>query len=182
MSKTFLFQTTQFSKNYQFSSIWPIDRALSGATTPDQSWPGSDGNEGVLRIPQSSSITGTSTSDCLISYPGHLLGGVLPVCRETVGVFNSYSRRAISLEDVEDAVFVEQPQKSWGLVIRDPRVITVSGKDYGSIQADLFVLLLMSVVSHMLILSAKCTARLCKSLLDFLLNLGIQVGEPMDYT
>ena len=25
--------------------------ALSGATTPDQSGPGSDGNEGVLRIP-----------------------------------------------------------------------------------------------------------------------------------
>ena len=28
------------------SSIWPIDKALSGATTPDQSGPGSDGNEG----------------------------------------------------------------------------------------------------------------------------------------
>ena len=30
-----------------------------------------DGNEGVLRIPQSSSIAGTSPSDCLVSYPGH---------------------------------------------------------------------------------------------------------------
>ena len=29
----------------QFSSIWPIDRALSGATTPGQSGPGSNGNE-----------------------------------------------------------------------------------------------------------------------------------------
>ena len=37
--------------------------------------PGSDGNEGVLCIPQSSSITGTSPSDCLVSYPGHSLGG-----------------------------------------------------------------------------------------------------------
>ena len=48
---------------------------LSGATTPGQSIPGSDGNEGVLRIPQSSSIAGTSPSDCLVSYPGHSLGG-----------------------------------------------------------------------------------------------------------
>ena len=46
--------------------------ALSGATTPGQSGPGSNVNEGVLRIPQSSSITGISPSDCLVSYPGHL--------------------------------------------------------------------------------------------------------------
>ena len=46
---------------------------LSGATTPGENRPGSDSNEGVLRIPQSSSITGTSPSDCLVSYLGHLL-------------------------------------------------------------------------------------------------------------
>ena len=34
----------------QVSSIWPIDRALSGATIPGQSGPGNNGNEGVLRI------------------------------------------------------------------------------------------------------------------------------------
>ena len=39
-------------------SICPIDRTLSGATTPGQSGPGSDGNDGVLHFPQSSSITG----------------------------------------------------------------------------------------------------------------------------
>ena len=44
---------------------------LSGATTPSQSEPGSDGNEGVLRIPHSSRITGASPSDCLVSYLGH---------------------------------------------------------------------------------------------------------------
>ena len=38
------------------SSIWPIEKALSCATTPRQGEPGSDGNEGVLRIPKSSSI------------------------------------------------------------------------------------------------------------------------------
>ena len=34
------------------SSIWPIDRTLSGVTTPGQSGPGSDGNEGVLCNPK----------------------------------------------------------------------------------------------------------------------------------
>ena len=60
----------------QFSSIWPIDRTLSGATTPRQGGPESDGNEEVLRISKSSSITEASPSDCLVSYPGHLLAGV----------------------------------------------------------------------------------------------------------
>ena len=56
------------------SSIWPIDRTLSSATTSGQSGPESDGNERVLWIPQSSSITGASASDCSVSYPGHSLG------------------------------------------------------------------------------------------------------------
>ena len=69
------------------SSIWPIDRTLSGATTLDQCWPGSNGNERVLHIP------GVSLSDCLVLYPGHLLGGVvLPFCRDAVGIFYSSSR------------------------------------------------------------------------------------------
>ena len=62
MSKQFYFK--QFE---QFSSIWPIDNTLSGATTPGQSRPGSDANNGVLRIPQSYSITWASPSDCLVS-------------------------------------------------------------------------------------------------------------------
>ena len=53
--------------------------SLSGATTPGQSGPGSNGNEGVLRIPQSSSITGTSPLDFLVSYQEHsLVGGSYP--------------------------------------------------------------------------------------------------------
>ena len=47
-------------------------RTLTGATIPGQSRPGRD--EGVFHIPQSSSITGTSPSDCFVSYPGHSLG------------------------------------------------------------------------------------------------------------
>ena len=63
----------------------------SGATTMGQSEPGSDGNEGVLRIPQSSSITRTSPSDCLVSYPGTPIGEVSLLCRGAVGVFYSCS-------------------------------------------------------------------------------------------
>ena len=40
---------------------------MSGATIPGQSGPGSNGNEGVFRIPQNSRITGASLSDCLVS-------------------------------------------------------------------------------------------------------------------
>ena len=48
------------------SSIWPIDMTISGATTLGQSGPGSDGNEGVLLIPQSFSFTEASPSDSLV--------------------------------------------------------------------------------------------------------------------
>ena len=89
MLKIAQFQTIKFSISTQFTSIWPIDRALSGATIPIPSEPGSDGNKGVLRIPESSSITGTSPSDCLVSYPGHLLWGggrltPLPKCSRRI--------------------------------------------------------------------------------------------------
>ena len=59
-----------------------MDRVLPGATIPGQSRPGSNGDEGVVRIPQSPSITGTSPSDCLVSYPGHSLGGSYPSAKE----------------------------------------------------------------------------------------------------
>ena len=68
MSKTVLFQAIQFSIKTQFSSVWLIDRTLSVPTSLSQSWPGSHGNKGILWILQSSSITRTSPSDCLVSY------------------------------------------------------------------------------------------------------------------
>ena len=91
MSKTVLFRAIQFSMSTQFSSIWPLDRTLSGATTPGQSGLGSCDNEGVLRIPKNSRITGASPSDCLVSYLGLLLEGILPLCRDAIGVFYSSS-------------------------------------------------------------------------------------------
>ena len=50
------------------NSIKSIDRTQSGVTTPDQREPGSDGNEEVLRIPQSSRIARASPWDFLVSY------------------------------------------------------------------------------------------------------------------
>ena len=85
---------TQFNcqklKKPQFSFIWPIDKTLSCATTPSQSGLGSNGNEEVLRILPNSSITGTS--DCLVSYPGHSLEGILPLWRGAVSAFYRPSR------------------------------------------------------------------------------------------
>ena len=78
--KTVLFQGIQFNISTQLSFILPTGRTILGATTPGQSGPRSNGNEEVLCILQSSSITRTSPLDCLVLYPGHTLGGVLPLC------------------------------------------------------------------------------------------------------
>ena len=50
--KTVLFLLIQFSISIHFSSIWPIDRTLSVATTRGLSGGGIYANEGVLRIPK----------------------------------------------------------------------------------------------------------------------------------
>ena len=64
------------------SSIWPIDSTLSGAATPGQSGPGSNGNEEVHHIPQMS-MAGALPSECFASYSEHLLVVVV------VGSYNS---------------------------------------------------------------------------------------------
>ena len=45
-------------------SVWPIDGTLRGPTKLSQSGPGSNSNEGILHIPQSS-WTGASPSDAV---------------------------------------------------------------------------------------------------------------------
>ena len=93
MSKTVPFRTIKFSISTQFSSFWPIGRTLSGVTTPGQSVPGSDVNKGILSISGSSSISGDSAADCLVSYQDTRWGGgVSPLCREAVGVLYCPSR------------------------------------------------------------------------------------------
>ena len=64
------------------SSIWPIDRILSGATTPGQSRPGSDGK-----------LEGWSLTIRLFSVINRTIVGweVLPLRRNAVGVFYSPS-------------------------------------------------------------------------------------------
>ena len=64
---------------------------LSGTTILGQSGHGSDGNEGVPCILQSSSIIDASPSDCLVS-SRTLIKGVLLLCRDSVNVFYSPSR------------------------------------------------------------------------------------------
>ena len=59
-------EKTVKSRKHDLVLFNPWIGPLSGAATPDQSGPGSDGNKGVLRIPQSSSITGTSPSNSLV--------------------------------------------------------------------------------------------------------------------
>ena len=61
---------------------------LSSATNPGQNEPVSDGNKGVLRIPQCSSLTGASPSGCLVS----LVERDLPLCRDAIRVFCSPTR------------------------------------------------------------------------------------------
>ena len=67
----------------------------------DQSGPGSNGNERVLHIPQSFR-TGALPSDGLVQNPEYLLWEkwVLPLCRDTVGVF--YSSSPLDCYDNED--------------------------------------------------------------------------------
>ena len=73
-------------------SLWPIERTLSGVATPGLRGPRINANERVLCIPQSSSITGASLSDCLISYPGQSLPGRFTPLQGYSRYFNSPSQ------------------------------------------------------------------------------------------
>ena len=72
---------SQFNVSHLFANILfdlthqnvPVRRYHS----PGQSGPESNGNEGVLYIPQISKV-GALPSDCLMSYPGHSLGDSYP--------------------------------------------------------------------------------------------------------
>ena len=74
-----LFLTIQFIISHLFAPSLNVKhsylthRTISSATTLGQSGPRSTGNEEVLHFLQSPNITGASPSDCLVSYPGHLL-------------------------------------------------------------------------------------------------------------
>ena len=111
------FNVSHFFAQWSNSSIWPIDRTLSVATTQCQRGSGSNNNDGVFCIPQSPK-TGDPPSDGLVSKPGHSLrrsyssvelqsaystvpadwaighslAGVLPLCRDAAVLFYCPSR------------------------------------------------------------------------------------------
>ena len=61
-------------KQFKCLSTLDVKQFYLTHSTPSlgQNGPVSDGNEGVLCTPQSSNIIGTSPSDNLVSYTGHL--------------------------------------------------------------------------------------------------------------
>ena len=99
-----------------YSSIWPIDRTLTGATTPGQSGPGSDGNEEVLYIPQSSS------DDGLVSYIRTLVGWVSYPFTEMQSVYSTPPQPTDLMRVMEISITVGAPgtvlkgleKRTWG--------------------------------------------------------------------
>ena len=77
-------------RKWLISSIWLIDETLTGTTNPGKSWSGSNANEGVLHLPQSSR-TRASPSDGLVSYHDTLIGGMFLICRDAISIFYSTS-------------------------------------------------------------------------------------------
>ena len=103
-------------------------KKLACAATTGQGELRRDGIEEVFLISQSTCITGASPSDCFASYPGHLLGEVLPsaemqlvystspakwatrtligggltLCRDAVGVF--YIPREVGKDDLQNVM------------------------------------------------------------------------------
>ena len=95
-TETVPFQTIQFSITTQFSS-----------TNPGQCAPGSDGIKRVLRIPQSSSITGTSLSDCQCHIHNiRWLCGLIPMQRG--------SRSILQLQPTGQIGFPVEPEDMFG--------------------------------------------------------------------
>ena len=91
--QTVLFQTIQFNASNLFAqfkcqTVWPIDRTLLGATTPGQSGPGSDDNEAYSAFPKAPALL-ESHQQTFSVIPGYSLEGVLPLCRDAVGIFYS---------------------------------------------------------------------------------------------
>ena len=79
--------------------------ALPGAIILGHCRPGSNDNEGMLSISESPSITGTSPSDCIESYPGHyFLCGVSYPFAEMQSVYSTapadWAKIGCRLEDI----------------------------------------------------------------------------------
>ena len=60
----------------------------------------------MLRIPQNSSITGTSPSDCLVSYQDTHWGGASPLCRGS-SVYSTAPANYAKLHSITNSIFVK---------------------------------------------------------------------------
>ena len=69
------------------SSIWTRDRIQSEANTPIQNGPGSDVNEGIPCILQTPALLELHNQIVLYQIKDTRCSGVLPLWRDTVGVF-----------------------------------------------------------------------------------------------
>ena len=128
---------------------------LSSATTPGQCGPGSDGNEGVLRIPQNSSITVPSPSDCLVSYPGFSWMGVLPLCRGVVSIFYSSSqlgkRHNCSLLNIYTSallLYLYQHHKKISIASFRIRTWVANSTSYNNNYYIMIVMVILCIQSH----------------------------------
>ena len=119
-----------------YSSIWPIDRILSGATTPTQS----------------ARIAGVSLSDCFMSYLGHsLVRRIFPLCRDAVVLFYSPSwldsyflvyipyRNTVFLVDIDNSPY------TWLNNLNDIR--THQGLFYANMWGNRFLCTFISTIS-----------------------------------
>ena len=62
--------------------IWPIDRTLTGTTTPEQRGPWSNGSKGVLHTPLELQMPSLIIKYSYLSYPRQpFRGEVLPLCK-----------------------------------------------------------------------------------------------------
>ena len=108
------------------SSIWPIDKTLSSTTILGQSGLGSNCIERVLHIPQSSSITRTSSSDCLIALVGFrsqvkeestfwVLVNLLNLQSELMDVHQSDISKMLlfSTSNLVSFMFIKSPHFTW---------------------------------------------------------------------
>ena len=82
------------------SHIWPTNRTQSGTNTLGKSGPKSESNEGIFLIPQTSSITGDSLSDCSMSYAGESLWRGVLTFAEMLSVYFTASSVLACIECV----------------------------------------------------------------------------------
>ena len=114
---------------------------------PDQCGPGSNGNKGVLRIPQSPIITRTSPWDFLVSYLGHSLGGsylsaevhsvysiapvdwAMEIMLQTIRIYGQdiqieFAMLIMKIGEKESAEGIEQPNQEWIRMLREVKYCT----------------------------------------------------------